>query len=138
MLVGARPVIELLASGSSGFVFRDMPEPSARSPEPLGPPGSYAPKSADFLTEGGEARPERFEATIYALAWAIDLPLGGRGRLARSFQAKPGHVIRHAHETFKRWMMARSVEKLADTGGFFTVTSLPKVMNVHAEAGNPL
>ena len=34
--------------------------------------------------------------------------------------------------------MAPSVEKLAHTGVFFTVTSLPIVMNVHAEAGNPL
>ena len=37
---------------------------------------------ADFLTEGGQARPGRFEATIYALARAIDSTLGGRGRLA--------------------------------------------------------
>ena len=85
-----------------------------------------------------QARPEGFEPASHGLARAIDLPLGGRGRLARSFQAKPGHVIRPAHETFKRWMMAPSVEKLADTGVFFTVTSLPMVMNVHAEAGNPL
>ena len=34
--------------------------------------------------------------------------------------------------------MAPSVEKLAHTGVFFTVTSLPIIMNVHAEAGNPL
>ena len=94
MLVGARPVIELLASGSSSFVSRDMPEPSARSPEPLGPPGSYAPKSADFLSEGGQARPERFETTIYGLARAIDSTLGGRGRLARWIQANSDHVIR--------------------------------------------
>ena len=32
--------------------------------------------------------------------------------------------------------MAPSVEKLAETGVFFTVTSLPTVMNVHAEAEN--
>ena len=83
MSVGARPMIELLASGSSRFVSRDMPEPSNLYAPNLYAPGLYAPKSADFLTEGGEARPERFEATIYALAWAIDLPLGGRGRLAR-------------------------------------------------------
>ena len=82
MLVGARPVIELLASGSSGFVFRDMPETSARSPEPLGPPGSYARRSADFLSEGGQARPERFATAIYGLARAIDSVLGGRGRPA--------------------------------------------------------
>ena len=43
------------AARGRDFVSRDMPEPSAQSPEPLGPPGSYAPKSADFLTEGGEA-----------------------------------------------------------------------------------
>jgi len=29
--------------------------------------------------------------------------------------------------------MAPSVEKLAETGVFFTVTSLPTVMNVHAD-----
>ena len=34
--------------------------------------------------------------------------------------------------------MAPSVEKLADTRVFFTVTSVPRVMNVHAEARNPL
>ena len=34
--------------------------------------------------------------------------------------------------------MAPSVEKLAETGVFFTVTSLPMVMNVHADAENPL
>ena len=34
--------------------------------------------------------------------------------------------------------MAPSVEKLAQTGVFFTVTSLPMVMNVHADAENPL
>ena len=34
--------------------------------------------------------------------------------------------------------MAPSVEKLAHTGVFFTVTSLHTIMNVHAEAGNPL
>jgi len=34
--------------------------------------------------------------------------------------------------------MAPSVEKLAQTGVFFTVTSLPTVMNVHADAENPL
>jgi len=32
--------------------------------------------------------------------------------------------------------MAPSVEKLAETGVLFTVTSLPTVMNVHAEAEN--
>ena len=83
MLVGARRLIELLASGSSGFVSRDMPEPSARSPERLGPPGSHAPTRPDFLSEGGQARPERFETAIYGLARAIDSTLGGRGRLAR-------------------------------------------------------
>ena len=87
MLVGARPVIELLAAGSSSFVSRDMPEPSARSPERLGPPGSHAPRSADFLSEGGQARPEGFEPASRGLARAIDLPLGGRGQLARAFQA---------------------------------------------------
>ena len=107
------------------------------SPAPL-PPGGLAQCRPDFLSEGGQARPERFETAIYGLARAIDSVLGGRGRLARSFQAKPGHVIRPAHESLKNRMMAWSVEKLADTGVFFTVTSLPKVMNVHAEAGNPL
>ena len=34
--------------------------------------------------------------------------------------------------------MAPSVEKLAQTGVFFTVTSLPTVMNVHGDAENPL
>ena len=34
--------------------------------------------------------------------------------------------------------MAPSVEKLAHTGVFFTVTSLPMVMNVHTEARIPL
>ena len=34
--------------------------------------------------------------------------------------------------------MAPSVEKLAETGVFFTVTSLATVMNVHADAENPL
>ena len=138
MSVGARPMIELLASGSSRFVSRDMPEPSAWSPERLGPPCSHAPRSADFLSEGGLARPERFATAIHGLVRAIDSPLGGRGQLARSFQANPGHLIRPAHESLKKRMMARSVEKLAHTGVFFTVTSLPMVMNVHAEAGNPL
>ena len=32
-------------------------------------------------TEGRQARPERFETRIYALVRAIDLTLGGRGRL---------------------------------------------------------
>jgi len=34
--------------------------------------------------------------------------------------------------------MAPSVEKLAETEVFFTVTSQPTVMNVHADAENPL
>jgi len=34
--------------------------------------------------------------------------------------------------------MAPSVEKVAETGVFFTVTSPPTVMNVHADAENPL
>ena len=34
--------------------------------------------------------------------------------------------------------MAPSVEKLPHTGVFFTVTSLPMVINVHAKARNPL
>jgi len=34
--------------------------------------------------------------------------------------------------------MAPSGEKLAQTGVFFTVTSLPTVMNVHADVENPL
>ena len=34
--------------------------------------------------------------------------------------------------------MAPSVEKSAETGVFFTVTSLATVMNVHADAENPL
>ena len=82
MLVGARPVIELLASGSSRFVSRDMPEPSARSPERLGPPGSYAPTRPRNLAEGGQARPERFATAIHGLVRAIDSVLRGRGRLA--------------------------------------------------------
>ena len=94
MLVGARPMIEHLASGSSWFVSRDMPEPSNLYAPNLYAPGSYAPKSADFLTEGGEARPERFETAIYGLARAIDSVLGGRGRLARWIQANSDHVIR--------------------------------------------
>ena len=34
--------------------------------------------------------------------------------------------------------MAPGVKKLAETGVFFTVTSLPMVMNVNADAENPL
>jgi len=34
--------------------------------------------------------------------------------------------------------MAPSVEKLAETGVFFTVASLPTVMNVHADVETPL
>ena len=34
--------------------------------------------------------------------------------------------------------LARELERTCDTGVFFTVTSLPMIMNVHAEAGNPL
>ena len=34
--------------------------------------------------------------------------------------------------------MAPSGEKLAQTGVFFTVSSVPTVMNVHADAENPL
>ena len=49
---------------------------------------------ADFLSEGGQARPERFETAIYGLARAIDSTLGGRGRLARWIQANSDHVIR--------------------------------------------
>ena len=82
MSVGARPMIELLASGSSRFVSRNMPEPSAWSQERLGPPGSHAPTRPDFLSEGGQARPERFATAIHGLVRAIDSVLGGLGRLA--------------------------------------------------------
>ena len=34
--------------------------------------------------------------------------------------------------------MAPSGEKLAEMGVFFTVTSLPTVMNVHTDAENPI
>ena len=46
----------------------------------------------------------------------------------------------NSFETLKSRMMDHGSErrKVADTGVFFTVTALPKVMNVHAEAGNPL
>ena len=52
MLVGARPMIELLASVSSGIVSADMPEPSARSKKRLGPPSSVEPARADNLKLG--------------------------------------------------------------------------------------
>jgi len=43
-------------------------------------------------------------------------------------------------ETLKSRMMDHGSErrKLAETGVFFTVTSLPMVMNVHADAENHL
>ena len=94
MLVGARPMIELLASGSSGIVSVDMPEPSARSKKRLGPPSSLAPTRAEKVSEGRQARPERFETRIYALVPAIDLVLGGRGRLAGRIGANPCPVCR--------------------------------------------
>ena len=70
-------------SGSSRIPTRDMPEPSARSPERLGLPGSHAPTRAEKASEGGQARRERFETAIYGVARAIDSVLGGRSRLAK-------------------------------------------------------
>ena len=47
----------------------------------------HAPRAFSIAGESGDdarrqARPERFETRIYALVPAIDLVLGGRGRLA--------------------------------------------------------
>jgi len=93
MLVGSRLMIELLASGSSGIVPADMPEPSARSKKRLGPPSLLAPTQAEKVSEGQQARPERF-TMIYALVRAMDLTLGGRGRLAGRIGATPCPVCR--------------------------------------------
>ena len=54
------------------------------------------PRKASGSAEGRQARPERFEAMICASAQAIDLPLGGRGRLAGSIGAYPGHICRES------------------------------------------
>ena len=50
--------------------------------------------NAEKVSEGRQARPERFETRIYALVRAIDLTLGGRGRLAGRIGANPCPVCR--------------------------------------------
>ena len=92
----AHDICEICCSGSSRYITCYMPELSDRSMGRLVSPSAHGPRKASGSAEGRQARPERFEAMICASAQAIDLPLGGRGRLAGSIGAYPGHICRES------------------------------------------
>ena len=82
--------------GRPGYTVCYTLELPDRSLGRLVSPSAHGPRKASGSAEGRQARPERFEAMICASAQAIDLPLGGRGRLAGSIGAYPGHICRES------------------------------------------